>query len=275
MNTRVSALLALTLAPIFLTQCDDGGANIKLKGLRDEIEQLNHQNYETQQQVTRLQSQIEASRTEKKKLEEEKQKVEAEREAAAKQLDQLKRDFETYKSRYKLSMRQNAPGMKVGDFVSSEGKSYKNVVLREINDSQVNFTHEGGIMKLHYKQLPETMQDMLGFLIENKPEQPKEVKILTPRQQNAQTRNNREKAITDMETNLSEKRRVKEALSRKVSAASAAHKEATLNGGTGIKEADQVQKLELQIKQVEGEILKAELDLHSARSQPLKLVPER
>lgn len=274
MNTRVPAFLALTCSTLLLTQCDDGSVNAKIKGLRDEIEQLNHQNYETQQQVTRLQSQIEASRTEKKKLEEEKVKVEADREAAAKQLDQLKRDFETYKSKYKLSMRERAPGMKVEDFTSAEGKPYKNVVLKEINESQVNFTHEGGIMRLHFTQLPLALQDLLGFLIQDKP-QPKEVKILTPRQQNNQARIDHELEVSAAEKALEKLRLQKEALTRKLSDARAIESKAQDNGSSGIKEHDAVLKLEHVIKQVEGEILKAELDVHEVRSRQVKRVPER
>ncbi|MBL9146039.1 MAG: hypothetical protein JNM99_20325 [Verrucomicrobiaceae bacterium] len=266
---------ATSLLVLLLCQCDDGGANIKIKGLRDEIDQLNHQNYETQQQVTRLQSQIESSRNERKKLEEEKARVEAERESAQKDLQQLQKDFETYKSKYKLSMRQRAPGLEVGNFTSADGKAYQHVVLKEITDSQVNFTHDGGIMKLHYKDLPESLQDMLGFLIEDKPTEVRDIKTLSPRQQNIQARANRDNAIGTIEEALTSLRSRKTPLMRDVAQAEEAVRKANEAGeSTTLLEASLL-KYKLLLKQLDNEILKMEVDLHAARSKAVKLVPER
>lgn len=271
---RLSSITTCSLV-LLLCQCDDGGANIKIKGLRDEIDQLNHQNYETQQQVTRLQSQIEASRTERKKLEEEKAKVEADRESAQKDLQQLQKDFETYKAKYKLSMRQRAPGLEVGNFTSADGKSYQHVVLKEITGSQVNFTHDGGIMKLHYKDLPESLQDMLGFLIEDKPAEARDIKTLSPRQQNVQARAERDNAIGVIEESLTSLRRRKTPLMRNISQVEEALKKAKESGESTTLLEMSLQKYKLLLKQLDSEILKTEVDLHAVRSKAVKLVPER
>ena len=268
-STLVSSLTLL------LCQCDDGGTSIKVKGLRDEIDQLNHQNYETQQQVSRLQSQIEASRAERKKLEEERSKVEAERENVQKELQQLQRGFDTYKSKYKLSMRQRAPGMEVGNFTSAAGKSYQRVVLKEITDSQVNFTHDGGIMKLHYKDLPESLQDMLGFLIEDKPTAPRDIKALSPRQQNAQAKTDRESKITLVEDSLKNLRARRDPLLRNLATTEENLRRAKEAGTSAELLESAFEKYKLTLKQLDNEILKAEVDLHAARATPVKLVPER
>lgn len=271
---RLSSITT-SLFVLLLCQCDDGGANTKIKGLRDEIDQLNHQNYETQQQVTRLQSQIEASRNERKKLEEEKAKVEADRESAQKDLQQLQRDFETYKAKYKLSMRQRAPGLDVGNFTTADGKSYQHVVLKEITDSQVNFTHDGGIMKLHYKDLPESLQDMLGFLIEDKPAEVRDIKTLSPKQQNAQARAERDSAIGLIEESLTSMRSRKAPLVRNISQVEEALKKAKDTGENITLLEASLQKYKLLLKQLDSEILKTEVDLHAVRSKTVKLVPER
>lgn len=271
---RLSSITT-SLLVLLLCQCDDGGANIKIKGLRDEIDQLNHQNYETQQQVTRLQSQIEASRNERKKLEEEKAKVESERESAQKDLQQLQKDFETYKSKYKLSMRQRAPGLEVGNFTSADGKSYQHVVLKEITDSQVNFTHDGGIMKLHYKDLPETLQDMLGFLIEDKPAEVRDIKTLSPRQQNNHARAERDTAIITIEESLMSLRLRKTPLLRNIGQTEEAIKRAKEKDESITQLESSLQKYQLLLKQLDNEIMKTEVDLHAARSKSVKLVPER
>lgn len=260
---------------LLLCQCDDGGVSIKIKGLRDEIDQLNHQNYETQQQVSRLQSQIESARNEKKKLEEEKAKAETEREAASKQLDQLKRDFETYKNQYKLSMIKRAPGMKVGDFTSSEGKSYHNVVLREISESQVNFNHEGGIMKLHYKQLPESLQDMLGFLIIPKTIETETKSTLTPRQINMAIKADHNTKLADASEVVRKLRDQRETYTSRLGMHKHERDRLITLGESGNKESKAIDQLEQAIRQIDAQILKAEVDVHAIQNEPIKLKPER
>jgi len=274
MNSRLSHVVIAAL-PLMLCHCDDGGANIKLKGLRDEIDQLSHQNYETQQQVDRLNSQIKAARTEKAKLEEEKAKVEAEREAANKKVDQLQRDFESYKAKYKLSMKTRAPGLNVADFTSADGKTYQHVVLREITDTHVNFTHDAGIMKLHYKMLPESLQDMLGYLIELKAPEPRDVSKLTAKQFNASLRSDRDERQTEVESKLKDLRAQKEQLTRNLNTARINQDSVVRNGGTGIKEGKLLEQFELANKQLDAEIMRIEVDLHKIRSETLKLKPIR
>ncbi len=263
----------LICTSLMLSQCDNG-PGARIKGLREEIEALNHQKYEKQQQINRLQSQIDASRAEKKKLEEEKTKAEDERETTQKQLEQIKRDFDNYKNQYKLSMQKREPGLPLTDFVSSDGKSYQHVVLREITESQVNFTHDGGIMKLHYKQLPENLQAMLGFLIEP-PKAAHEVKTMSNRQINTQRRTERDNAINEAEQKLRGLRDQRVNSMRQQNQLNLAIIRAESQGAPMMKLKREAEQLDLYIKQVSNQILQAEVDVHRARQEPVKLLPEK
>ena len=272
-TSGLTCIAAVALAPLLLCQCDDG-SSARIKGLRDELQTLNHQIDDTQSQVSRLQSQIEASRAEKKKLEDDKAKAEEEREAASKALEQLKRDFETYKSHYKLSMRKRAPGFPLEDFVSTDGKAFKHVVLREITEDQVNFSHEGGLMKLHYKQLPETLQAVLGFLI-NFEETPRDVKAMTAKQINAQRRGTRDQQLLEVETKMKGLRAQREKSVRSLGDLRARISSAEAQDAPVLQLKREFEQLELYIKQIGNQILQVEIDLHRVRAEPVKLVPEK
>jgi predicted nucleic acid-binding Zn-ribbon protein len=268
--TKTSLLLTSTL---LLTQCD-GGSSTRLKGLRDEIEQLNRQNYEIQQNVSRLQSQIDASRAEKKKLEEEKSKIEADRDATSKQLEQLKKDFETYKANYKLSMQKRAPGLPIEDFVSADGKSFQHVVLREITDSQVNFTHEGGIMKLHFKQLPESLQATLGFLIQPV-EAPHKVVSMSNREVNNLRLAEKESSLYEVQSKITALGDQRFEATRRMSKIKDDIALAVKTSTPHDRLILEREQLDLYIRQISNQILQLEVEVYGIRSKKVDLLPER
>ena len=266
------ALLA-TVA-LFLSQCDDGSA-ARIKALRDEIDQMNQQSYDASQQMKRLQSQIEGAKAEKQKLEEEKLQVEKEREETKKKLDQLQRDFDTYKSSYKLSMQKRAPGMRIDDFTTPEGKAYRNVVLRELTDTYVNFTHESGIIKLTAAQLPEPVQALLGFLI-RQTEEPREVSTMSNRQINLQRKAEQETRLDEADEAIKAIRYQREQTMRQIASLNSRVRDMEYNGQTGVTPLKKsVTELELVLKKLDSQLLQAEVDRHAIRSNSPKLLPER
>ncbi len=164
MTSRIKFPAFAILTLLSVPCCNDHSGSEKAKALEVEIEQLTKLNSESEQTSRRLQSQVEAARVEKDRLKSEKAKLEEDRDAAAKELEKLKKDFETYKSRYKVSMKQRAPGMHLDDFAVN-GASYHNVTLKELTDTYVNFSHESGVAKLSVKLLPDSLQDVLGVNI--------------------------------------------------------------------------------------------------------------
>lgn len=258
---------------LLLCQCDDGSSS-RIRGLKDEIQTLNQQIDDTQSQVTRLQSQIESSRSEKKKLEEDKGKAQEEREAISKELEQLRKDFETYKTQYKLGMRKRAPGFPVQDFTSVDGKQYKQVVLREITETQVNFNHAEGIMKLHYKQLPEDLQAVLGFLIIT-PEQPQNTKARTAKQINAELYSDREERIQVEDNKVRDLRKEREKYISRQNENKRALNAALDDGKPVDRLRREIDQMELHINKMATQIMQAEVNLHRARSEKIKLLPEK
>jgi len=268
---RLAMLSALAL---LLSQCDDGSA-ARIKALRDEIDQMSQQSYDASQQMKRLQSQIEGAKAEKQKLEEEKLQVEKEREETKKKLDQLQRDFDTYKSSYKLSMQKRAPGMKIDDFTTPEGKAYRNVVLRELTDTYVNFTHEAGIIKLTAAQLPEPVQALLGFLIK-RTEEPREVSTMSNRQINMQRKAEQESRLDEADEAIKAIRHEREQTMRQIASLNSRVRDMEYNGQTGVTPLKKsVTQLELILKKLDSQLLQAEVDRHAIRSNSPRLLPER
>lgn len=268
---RVFSVPALVF---ILCQCDDGSA-ARIKSLRDEIDQMNQQHFDASQQVKRLQSQIESAKAEKQKIEEQKAQVEKEREEANKKLEQLQRDFDTYKSSYKLSMQKRAPGMKINDFTTPEGKAYRNVVLRELTDSYVNFTHDAGIIKLTAAQLPEPVQALLGFL-NARMDHGREVSTLSNRQINMQRRAEQETQLDAADEKIMDLRKRKEKLMTENSALKGRLRDAEYNGGIGTTALNKaIAEIDLAMKHLDAQLLQAEVERHAVRSSRPQLLPER
>lgn len=273
-NSPLLRLVSVLALVFLLTHCDDGSA-ARIKSLRDEIDQMNQQSYDASQQMKRLQSQIEGAKAEKQKLEQEKTEVEREREETKKKLDQLQRDFDTYKSSYKLSMQKRAPGMKIDDFTTIEGKAYRNVVLRELTDTYVNFTHDSGIIKLTAAQLPEPVQALLGFLIK-RAEEAREVSTLSNRQINLQRKVEQESRLDQAEDALKAIRIHREQVIRQISSLRSQLREMEYNGQTGTTALKKsIEQLELALKKIDTDLLQAEVDRHAIRSNSPQLLPER
>jgi len=153
--------LVAALCVIALPSCD-GGSSGQSKALRDEIDQLTKHHYEAQQAAKRLQSQLDAAKLETKKLEDAVKQAQEAHDEAKKELEQIKKDFETYKSKYRVSVRNQVPGLKLADF-AAQGKSYQDVVAMQFNDEVLAFKHSAGTGKLSVRDLPEMIRDFLGL----------------------------------------------------------------------------------------------------------------
>ena len=149
---------------LFLSSCKDRISLEKIKDLEAEIEQNSDALSKVKQERGRLEAKIESSTQENSALKEEKARAEAERDAKAKEIEALKKEFEAYKVRYKLGMAKRVPGMQVADF-SVNGTNYRNVVLTEMTETQMNFRHLDGLGRLSLKDLPPDLRDKLGLNI--------------------------------------------------------------------------------------------------------------
>lgn len=154
------ALTALPLLLLSLTGCEEDASRVQ--ALQEEMKALEEKDFKTRQELTRLKSQTSALEGERDKLKEEKSKLEGEVEAARKNLDALKKQFEDYKGQYKVSIRKNAGGMELGDLLV-EGRAYKNVKVREVQDDSVYVSHEGGLTNFPWRQLSEKLQFLLAY----------------------------------------------------------------------------------------------------------------
>ena len=153
-------LVVLPLLMLSLTGCDENAS--QLQSLQDEVKSLEEKDFKTRQELTRLKSQTTALESERDKLKEEKTKLQTDVESAKKNLDALKKQFEDYKGQYKVSVRKNADGMMLGDLLV-EGRTYKNVKVREIQDDSVYVSHDGGLTNFAWRQLSEKLQFVFAY----------------------------------------------------------------------------------------------------------------
>ena len=258
-----------------LCQCEDKGVAVKIKGLRDEIDELSHLNAKVESDRRRIESQIETIKADKQKLEAEKARLETERESANKRLEEIKAEFERYKAQYKLSMKKRAPGLKIEDFASADGKTYADVVLKEITDTGIHFGHRDGTMRLETKQLPEKLQTLLGLLIDAPVNAGTSAVAATPRQINLRRSADRDVTIKAAEAKAADLRKQR---SKALSAAQdtrIAIDNATKENQPTADLRRILREQEQAATQLQAQILQAEVEVHTIRNTPLEKVPEK
>lgn len=82
--------------------------------------------------------------------------------AAKKELEQVKKDFDAYKSKYKVSIRNRVPGLQLQDFAVA-GRLYQGVVAMQFTDEFLGIKHSAGTAKVALADLPEIVQNILGL----------------------------------------------------------------------------------------------------------------
>ncbi len=271
MRRILSPLLLPLTAVLLLCQCDDKGAAIKIKGLRDEIDALSQQNAKAEDERHRLEQLIESVKLDKKKLDEEKSKAEADRQATEKQLQDVKAEFDRYKVQYKVSMKQHASGMKLDNFATVDGKNFSDVVLKEITDAGIYFMHSGGLMRLEAKQLPMPMQMMLGLLTDMPTEQPRQTMAITAKQLSLQHRAEREVAIQNASSKVDGLRKKKALALDRVQATKEEIRIAKTEGRIVPVMEKRLADEELAVSTLQSLILQAEVDAEGLRRSPLPM----
>ena len=79
------------------------------------------------------------------------------------ELNAIKAEFEEYKKKYRVSIRTNAKGMKLGRIATSAGKVYEEVVLNTVDAERVSFLHETGSTSLMLTDLEPELRERLGY----------------------------------------------------------------------------------------------------------------
>ncbi len=170
----VGALLGM---PVSFTGCNQADPKIteelkrQLEEKQQEADQANANSLALKSQMTALKSELDRAK-EKSNLPEGAKTAYPEanssahsNEEAAKlreQLRELSRQFEEYKSKYKVSIRQRASGLKLEDF-SAGGRKYTGVSVRALDDTSVSILHNEGLAKLDAASLPDQVATMLAF----------------------------------------------------------------------------------------------------------------
>ncbi len=145
---------------LVLSSCNQDDSQSAL--LREEIKALEDRQTQAQGELSRLKLQMNTITKEKDVLKEQNIKLEADLDAAGKALENLEKEFTSYRSQYKLSIRERAPGMSIGNFVA-DGKTFMNVKVRQVTEDMIAFLHDAGTDKVRWESLPQNLQDMFAY----------------------------------------------------------------------------------------------------------------
>lgn len=79
------------------------------------------------------------------------------------QLEELGRNFEEYKDKYRAFVRGKAKGESIALLETRSGGVYKNAVIREVTPVGIQIRHDDGQKRLPFEDLPDAMVDYYQF----------------------------------------------------------------------------------------------------------------
>lgn len=83
--------------------------------------------------------------------------------SASEEIEQLRQQFEAYKAKYRVSVREKAKGEELGDLVLANGRTLKSAVIREIDDTGIMLAHAAGIGRIAFTDLSPDLQDRFAY----------------------------------------------------------------------------------------------------------------
>lgn len=81
----------------------------------------------------------------------------------AEALENSRLTFEDYKNKYRTEIRNNAKGKSLPNLTTLDGESYTDVTIGEVNAIGMSITHQSGVKRIPYANLPRDMQDLYQF----------------------------------------------------------------------------------------------------------------
>ena len=166
MNVSIVCLISGSL---LMAACKENtaGAGAGDAELQAKLQSAKKEQKSLQEELTRLQSSTREKRAEIEaaKKEHEERLVELQRKLREekKEREALEAEFNAYKEEYKVSIRQQAKGIELGNLTLSSGPSYTGVVVSKWTPTALRVTHSGGNATLPFEDLPEPVQTMFVY----------------------------------------------------------------------------------------------------------------
>lgn len=132
----------------------------KVDDLKDDLSDLKEKNEKLKnksaEDLAELQKQIEQLKSEAEMHK--KQSMEAEQKAK----DSEQKLIE-YKEQYRISLQRKLQGKEIGDLVLNSGKVYKKTTLTKLDAEGLSISHDGGLAKVKFMDLPPQTREAYGF----------------------------------------------------------------------------------------------------------------
>ena len=78
-------------------------------------------------------------------------------------ISKLEQQFEDYKKQYRIAERERAVGEEMDSLTTKDGEAFERVSVRKVSSLGMEIRHKNGFKRIHYKNLPDEMQDRFQF----------------------------------------------------------------------------------------------------------------
>lgn len=154
-----AAAVSLTL---LFTSCEPGESERarlnELQTLRQDIRTMQDQSDREAADNRAIKASLRQAQEDAAKRE---QQATAERDAAQKKLEEVKKAFDDYRAKYRITAR--APGQKFAKMDCGEGNVYNNVEIIEVTPGEMRFHHDAGTAKVALGMIERPIRERLDY----------------------------------------------------------------------------------------------------------------
>lgn len=168
----IGQFAAVLVTGLAVVGCEPGVTQVEYDAIKKEADglqlSLDEVNARTTAEISDLEDQLSEQSGARDSLEAEVEVLKKQLEEAQKEVDEIKGEFDEYQKKYRISVRENAPGRKFERVVVSgeTEEVFTGVVIREINPARIRVMHDSGATTLPLANLSAELQAELAFDVE-------------------------------------------------------------------------------------------------------------
>ena len=124
---------------------------------------LQHQVYDQQRTIQDLQRQLDVEKSTRERADADAKQIRQKFDELRKERDDLKRNFDDYKRTFQLSSRVSTVGEKAAELKTTDGKTYRDVMVKAVLGSTLVFSHAEGTGRLPLNTLTDDWKKRFDF----------------------------------------------------------------------------------------------------------------
>jgi len=158
---RLPLLLAAPAALVLIALLSACRDQARIDALEQHVRALEKAHQESRADLEEAKAQMREVQEQRNQMRDERDRFKDQLEENKRRLQELEKAFSDYKEKYKVAIRDRAPGMEFPQLKAGL-RTYEKVRIRELTATSLTFLHQTGTASVPLTDLPEPMQQLFG-----------------------------------------------------------------------------------------------------------------